>query len=174
MVFKIHRTSYLVQEGRWSRFDFNGGLPGLGLSLRILQHSAYSRRLWPLRALLRTAHAPLGYDSLRARVFCIGCTVTTTWQKERKFEQFVVNQTLTSLYLWDNKIGDEGAAHIAAAVKENKTVIELRMGANKIGPAGAEAIASMLKGQQNVDHANTERQQDWAIRCQSNRQHAQG
>eukprot|EP00808_Paulinella_micropora_P026595 g50619.t1 len=58
---------------------------------------------------------------------------------------FEVNQTLTTLTLWDNKIGAEGAAHIAAAVKENKTLRELNMYKNYIGPDGAKAFAKALE-----------------------------
>eukprot|EP00808_Paulinella_micropora_P018556 g67841.t1 len=58
-----------------------------------------------------------------------------------------VNQTLTTLHLWDNNIGAEGAAHIAAAVKENKEckLQTLDISGNVIGPEGAAAIANMLK-----------------------------
>eukprot|EP00808_Paulinella_micropora_P000941 g76882.t1 len=63
-----------------------------------------------------------------------------------------VNKTLQRLSLRRNNIGADGAKAIGKALEENKTVIELRMGANKMGPAGAEAIANMLKVNKSITH----------------------
>ena len=52
---------------------------------------------------------------------------------------------LTTLNLWSNSIGDEGAKAIAEALKVNAVVTTLALGNNNIGNDGAKAIAEALK-----------------------------
>jgi hypothetical protein len=53
---------------------------------------------------------------------------------------------VTTLSLWDNSIGDEGAKAIAEALKVNEVVTTLDLrGGNNIGDEGAIAIAEALK-----------------------------
>jgi Ran GTPase-activating protein (RanGAP) involved in mRNA processing and transport len=52
---------------------------------------------------------------------------------------------LTTLNLWSNSIGDEGAMAIAEALKVNAVVTTLALGNNNIGNNGAKAIAEALK-----------------------------
>jgi hypothetical protein len=52
---------------------------------------------------------------------------------------------LTTLNLWSNSIGDEGAMAIAEALKVNAVVTTLALGNNNIGNDGAKAIAEALK-----------------------------
>ena len=52
---------------------------------------------------------------------------------------------LTTLNLWSNSIGDEGAKAIAEALKVNAVVTTLALGNNNIGDEGAIAIAEALK-----------------------------
>jgi Ran GTPase-activating protein (RanGAP) involved in mRNA processing and transport len=60
-------------------------------------------------------------------------------------EAMKVNAVLTELSLWYNNIGDEGAIAIAEALKVNSVLTTLRLDANKIGPEGAMVIAEALK-----------------------------
>ena len=50
-----------------------------------------------------------------------------------------------SIYLNDNKIGDEGAKAIGEALKVNTSLTEIDLGHNKIGTEGAKAIGEALK-----------------------------
>jgi Ran GTPase-activating protein (RanGAP) involved in mRNA processing and transport len=52
---------------------------------------------------------------------------------------------LTTLSLWSNSIGDEGAIAIAQALKVNAVMTTLHLGLNQIGAEGAIAIAEALK-----------------------------
>ena len=52
---------------------------------------------------------------------------------------------LTTLILWKNNIGDEGAKAIAEALKVNTVLTVLYLGENNIGDDGAKAIAEALK-----------------------------
>eukprot|EP00808_Paulinella_micropora_P015526 g42684.t1 len=54
-----------------------------------------------------------------------------------------VNTSLATLILYNNKIGDAGATAIAKALQVNKALVEFDIRGNKIGPAAA--IANMLK-----------------------------
>ena len=60
----------------------------------------------------------------------------------------IVNQT--SLDLYDNNIGDEGATALAEALKENTTLTTLNLASNKIGDEGATALAEALKENKNL------------------------
>jgi hypothetical protein len=53
--------------------------------------------------------------------------------------------TVTTLFLGINSIGDEGAIAIAEALKVNAVVTTLGLYNNNIGPEGAIAIAEALK-----------------------------
>ena len=52
---------------------------------------------------------------------------------------------LTTLLLWRNDIGDEGAKAIAEALKVNPVLNNLNLGNNSIGADGAKAIKEALK-----------------------------
>ncbi|CAF2265566.1 unnamed protein product [Rotaria magnacalcarata] len=55
-----------------------------------------------------------------------------------------INQTLTTLYLDRNQIGDTGAQQIAEALTKNVTLTTLYLGSNGIGDTGAQHIAEAL------------------------------
>ena len=55
------------------------------------------------------------------------------------------NNTLTKLYLSNNKIGDVGAKAIAIALETNISLTTIYLSNNKIGHVGAKAIADALK-----------------------------
>jgi hypothetical protein len=56
-----------------------------------------------------------------------------------------VNATLTSIDVYSNHIGDEGASALADALKVNKSVMAIYLGDNGIGAEGASALADALK-----------------------------
>ena len=56
-----------------------------------------------------------------------------------------VNSTLTSINLFNNYIGNEGAVAIAEALKVNSTLTSINLCASDIGNDGAVAIAEALK-----------------------------
>ncbi|KAL1495116.1 hypothetical protein AB1Y20_016983 [Prymnesium parvum] len=60
-------------------------------------------------------------------------------------EALKTTATLTSLNLGENEIGAEGAAHIAEALKTNATLTSLNLRGNDIGAEGAAHIAEALK-----------------------------
>ncbi|KAL1512428.1 hypothetical protein AB1Y20_005683 [Prymnesium parvum] len=60
-------------------------------------------------------------------------------------EALKTNATLTSLHLTSNNIGAEGAAHIAETLKTNTTLTSLNLRDNRIGDEGAAHIAETLK-----------------------------
>ena len=62
------------------------------------------------------------------------------------------NDTLTSLNLHDNDIGDEGAKALATAMKENENIklTSLNLRANNIGDEGARAIATAMKENEKI------------------------
>merc|ERR1712129_202798 len=55
------------------------------------------------------------------------------------------NCTLTSLDLWFNRIGDQGAERLAAALESNSTLTSLQLEANDIGDQGAARLAAALE-----------------------------
>jgi hypothetical protein len=54
------------------------------------------------------------------------------------------NATLTTLFLGNNNIGDEGARALAAALDNNATLTRLDLDGNNIGAEGARALAAAL------------------------------
>ena len=56
-----------------------------------------------------------------------------------------VNAVVTTLALYNNDIGREGAIAIAEALKVNVVVTELGLNSNNFGQEGAIAIAEALK-----------------------------
>merc|ERR1712137_1175232 len=56
-----------------------------------------------------------------------------------------VGAVLTSLDLWNNSIGDDGAAAIAKALEVNRVLTDLNLEYNQIGSSAASAIAEALK-----------------------------
>ena len=54
---------------------------------------------------------------------------------------------LTSLILWENNIGDEGAKAIAEALKANTVLTKLVLWNNSLGKAGGKAVRRAVKGQ---------------------------
>lgn len=61
------------------------------------------------------------------------------------------NNTLISLELEWNDIGDIGAAALAAALKGNQTLRKLDLARNKITDAGISSFAELLKSKKNLD-----------------------
>ena len=55
-----------------------------------------------------------------------------------------VNASVTKLYLYYNKIGDEGAKALASALEVNASITFLSLEGNQIGDAGAAAIANAI------------------------------
>ncbi|HBC71321.1 MAG TPA: hypothetical protein DCZ38_00870, partial [Coxiellaceae bacterium] len=55
------------------------------------------------------------------------------------------NPTVTTLNLFSNDIGPEGAKALAGVLKENKTLTTLNLGSNNIDSEGAKALAGVLK-----------------------------
>ncbi|MDF3047057.1 MAG: hypothetical protein K0R73_175 [Candidatus Midichloriaceae bacterium] len=62
------------------------------------------------------------------------------------------DETVTSLWLCDNNIGDEGAKYIAEALKGNRTITALSLSRNNIGDKGATALALALKANTNLTY----------------------
>ena len=60
-------------------------------------------------------------------------------------EALKVNTVLTTLYLSNNSIGDEGSKAIAEALKDNTVLTTLHLVKNSIGDDGAKAIVEALK-----------------------------
>jgi Ran GTPase-activating protein (RanGAP) involved in mRNA processing and transport len=56
-----------------------------------------------------------------------------------------INSTLTTLDLYDNEIGDEGAKHLAQTLQINRTLTTLHLYSNQIGAEGAEHLAEALQ-----------------------------
>ena len=56
-----------------------------------------------------------------------------------------VNASLTTLYLYNNNFGDEGAASLADALKVNASLTVLNLYENNIGAEGAASLADALK-----------------------------
>ncbi|CAF1572133.1 unnamed protein product, partial [Adineta ricciae] len=54
-------------------------------------------------------------------------------------------QTLTTLNLYYNKIGAEGAQHLANALRTNTTLTTLDLSCNRIGAEGAQHLANALR-----------------------------
>ena len=55
------------------------------------------------------------------------------------------NPTVTTLNLFSNDIGPEGAKALAGVLKENKTLTTLNLGSNNIDSEGAKALAAALE-----------------------------
>ena len=51
----------------------------------------------------------------------------------------------TALDLGTNRIGSEGARHVASMLSTNTVLTSLGLGSNRIGDEGAVALASALK-----------------------------
>ena len=55
------------------------------------------------------------------------------------------NTSLTTLYLYDNGIGDDGAVALAKCLRENTSLTTLNLFCNKIGDAGKDALVVAQK-----------------------------
>ena len=60
-------------------------------------------------------------------------------------ELLKTNSTLTSIDLRINYIGDEGVEFLAEALKENNTLTSIDLASNNIGAEGVEFLAKALK-----------------------------
>ncbi|CAF1643743.1 unnamed protein product, partial [Adineta ricciae] len=69
------------------------------------------------------------------------------------------NTTLTTLNLEVNKIGDEGARHLADALTHNTTLTTLNLSSNKIGHEGARHLADALRHNASLTTLNLEMNQ---------------
>ena len=61
-----------------------------------------------------------------------------------------VNTSIQEMYLGYNNIGDEGAKQLGGALAKNKTLRKLRLYYTKIGDEGAEVLADMIKGNTSI------------------------
>jgi NLR family CARD domain-containing protein 3 len=59
-------------------------------------------------------------------------------------EALIINTSLTDLRLSFNRVGDEGAAALGAALEDNATLTELDMEHNRIGEEGATLLLKAL------------------------------
>ena len=66
-------------------------------------------------------------------------------EEDIKFIFQELSSSVTSLSLWNNEIGDDGARAIAECLKVNSSLTELNLYINEIGDDGARAIAECLK-----------------------------
>ncbi|CAF3971783.1 unnamed protein product, partial [Adineta steineri] len=64
------------------------------------------------------------------------------------------NTTLSSLDLSSNEIGDDGIAHLANALKQNKTLTTLFLGCIMIGSQGVHDLADALKQNEGLNALN--------------------
>ncbi|CAF1160783.1 unnamed protein product [Adineta steineri] len=55
------------------------------------------------------------------------------------------NKTLTTLNLYNNSIGDVGAQHLADVIQDNTALTSIDLGCNKIGHVGAKHLADGLR-----------------------------
>jgi hypothetical protein len=55
------------------------------------------------------------------------------------------NKSLLEIYLFGNKIADDGAIHLAQSLSDNQTLIALHLYSNRIEDMGAIAFAKSLK-----------------------------
>ncbi|KAL0229657.1 hypothetical protein GEMRC1_009722 [Eukaryota sp. GEM-RC1] len=69
-------------------------------------------------------------------------------------EALKVNSSLSTINLYNNSIGPEGAIAIAEALKVNSSVSTINLYNNSIGPEGAIAIAEALKVNSSVSTIN--------------------
>ncbi|WP_039454784.1 leucine-rich repeat domain-containing protein [Candidatus Jidaibacter acanthamoebae] len=107
--------------------------------------------------------AALGVEELQFRLkeqlnqysgFNLQATSFTESQLKILFEVLKENETITSLNLSDNNIGEAGGIAIAEALKENKTITSLDLGGNDIGAAGGIAIAEASKENKTITSLN--------------------
>jgi hypothetical protein len=59
-------------------------------------------------------------------------------------EMLCVTMGLKSLWIYGCNVGDEGAGHLALALRQNRTLSELTLGDNDIAHVGALALAAAL------------------------------
>lgn len=119
---------WLVGMTRW-----NGGLTcliamtlaGLTGTIKAIVLNALasqpSQRLWAIgtvRTSIRLQRLALSQNGLRLK------------SAQLLSELLLSTSTLRALILADNSMGDEGAAHIAAALKVNTTLLEIDLGNN--------------------------------------------
>ncbi|KAL0239498.1 hypothetical protein GEMRC1_009606 [Eukaryota sp. GEM-RC1] len=69
-------------------------------------------------------------------------------------ELLKVNVTVTTVYLKNNAIGDEGTIALAEALKVNNTVTSINLSYNAIGDEGIIALAEALKVNNTVTSIN--------------------
>ncbi|CAF3923814.1 unnamed protein product [Adineta steineri] len=60
------------------------------------------------------------------------------------------NKTLTTIYLGGNKIGDQGVQHLGHSLEINKTLTTLYLRGNKIGAKGAQHLANALESNKTL------------------------
>ncbi|KAH7054762.1 hypothetical protein BKA57DRAFT_452132 [Linnemannia elongata] len=79
----------------------------------------------------------------------MSCELTLERSGEKEFgilvEAIKDNSTLTTLTLWGNSIGSNGAQALSEALKTNSTLTTLNLGDNLIGDNGAQALSEALK-----------------------------
>jgi hypothetical protein len=65
-------------------------------------------------------------------------------------EMLCVNAAFNTLLLYECSVGDEGAGHLAVALRRNRTLVELQLGLNGITHVGAAGIAAVLSFNQTL------------------------
>ncbi|CAF4150431.1 unnamed protein product, partial [Adineta steineri] len=64
---------------------------------------------------------------------------------QKYIDAMYLDQTLTTLNLYDSQIGDQGAQHLANALQINKTLTTFNLYNNEIGDQGAQHLANALQ-----------------------------
>merc|ERR1712070_954094 len=62
-----------------------------------------------------------------------------------------VSAMLTTLILYDNRIGDEGAKALASSLEVNAVLTKLDLGYNRIGDEGKQAVRDAAGGREGFE-----------------------
>jgi hypothetical protein len=76
------------------------------------------------------------------------------WGAQSIFKMLLVNTALKYLHLFGCFVGDEGAGHLAVALRRNRMLEELFLGNNDITHVGAAAFAAELPFNQTLKNLN--------------------
>ncbi|WP_375318673.1 hypothetical protein [Candidatus Tisiphia endosymbiont of Oplodontha viridula] len=64
--------------------------------------------------------------------------------------QQIINNSITTLTLYNNQIGDAGAKSLAECLKDNNSITILYLYNNQIGDAEAKSLAECLKDNKSI------------------------
>ncbi|KAH7054921.1 hypothetical protein BKA57DRAFT_434545 [Linnemannia elongata] len=76
--------------------------------------------------------------------------LSSTSERYKVISNIMANSTLTTLYLYNNSIGDNGAQALSEALKTNSTLTTLDLYKSLIGDNGAQALSEALKTNSTV------------------------